>query len=271
MAKYRQIHLSFWQDPFVEELEPLAKYFYLYLMTNSKTTQCGCYEISHKLIRYETGLTDKEINSYIKLFEESNKIRYNSENMEFLILNWLKHNSFKSPKVLTCIKNEMITIKTEEYIRYINSILNGETCMDRLLIDYARYIDTGSQEEKEKEQKEEQKEKSPASLLPNEKNKCKDLSDFDEIRKLFKGSKTVSVAKNKLPVLIKKYSKEQIIRTVERYNQDVIKKRIKQPNLNYMNESTFWNGRFEDYLDEFYDQKEAQKEFKPFIPEYEEI
>jgi len=103
------------------------------------------------------------------------------------------------------------------------------------------------------------------------KNEIKNLSDFDEIRKLFKGSKTVSVAKNKLPVLIKKYSKEQIIRTVERYNQDVIKKRIKQPNLNYMNESTFWNGRFEDYLDEFYDQKEAQKEFKPFIPEYEEI
>lgn len=50
MAIYRKIHISFWQDPFVLKLTPEEKYFYIYLMTNSKTNQLGCYEISKAII-----------------------------------------------------------------------------------------------------------------------------------------------------------------------------------------------------------------------------
>ena len=114
MAKYRQVHISFWQDPFIEELEPMQKYFYLYLMTNSKTTQSGCFEISNKLIKYETGLSQKEIDDNIKLLEKNEKIKFNKETNEFLILNWLKHNSFKSPKVKSCIQKEIENIKNEK-------------------------------------------------------------------------------------------------------------------------------------------------------------
>ena len=70
MAKYRQVHITYWQDPFIEELEPLEKYFYLYLMTNSKTTQCGCYEISMKLIKYETGLTKDQIDRILSIVND---------------------------------------------------------------------------------------------------------------------------------------------------------------------------------------------------------
>jgi len=143
MAKYRQIHISFWQDPFIEELEALEKYFYLYLMTNSKTTQCGCYEISMKLVRYETGLQQSEINKFITVLEKSNKILFDKNTSEFLILNWLKHNSFKSPKVMTCIQGEIETIKSSVFKEYVSGILIGEYSMDRL----SRSIDTGSQEE----------------------------------------------------------------------------------------------------------------------------
>lgn len=45
MAVFRQIHIDFWQDGFILDLTPEEKYFYLYLMTNSKTTQCGVYEL----------------------------------------------------------------------------------------------------------------------------------------------------------------------------------------------------------------------------------
>ncbi|TKI91171.1 replication protein, partial [Bacillus wiedmannii] len=38
MAVYRPVHVSFWQDSFVLDLTPEEKYFYLYLMTNSKTS-----------------------------------------------------------------------------------------------------------------------------------------------------------------------------------------------------------------------------------------
>ena len=70
MAAYRQVHISFWQDPYIEDLSPKEKYFYLYLMTNSRTKQCGCYEISMELIKYETGLTQQEIDSYIDKLSE---------------------------------------------------------------------------------------------------------------------------------------------------------------------------------------------------------
>ena len=55
MAVYRQIQVSFWQDTFVLDLTPEEKYFYLYLMTNSKTRQCGVYEVSRRVMELETG------------------------------------------------------------------------------------------------------------------------------------------------------------------------------------------------------------------------
>lgn len=45
MAKYRQLYTEFWKDGFVVELEPEEKYFYLYLLTNANTSQCGIYEL----------------------------------------------------------------------------------------------------------------------------------------------------------------------------------------------------------------------------------
>jgi hypothetical protein len=156
MAKYRQLHITFWQDPFVEELESLEKFFYIYLMTNSKTTQCGCYEISMKLIKYETGLEESQILKFIQVLEDNKKIIFNKENMEFLILNWLKHNSFKSPKVLKCIQNENELVKTLVFKDYINSMLDINTAMDSLSIVYGKSIDTGPQQEQEQEQKQEE-------------------------------------------------------------------------------------------------------------------
>ncbi|MBX4258447.1 hypothetical protein [Clostridium estertheticum] len=46
MAKYRQIYTEFWSDTFVLELDSQEKLFYLYLLTNTKSTQCGIYELS---------------------------------------------------------------------------------------------------------------------------------------------------------------------------------------------------------------------------------
>jgi len=84
--------------------------------------------------------------------------------------------------------------------------------------------------------------------------------DYKRIRKLLPCSKTVATAKKKLPLLIKKYTGNQIYRTVERYIKSVEQKRKTQPNLQYMNESTFWNGRFEDYLDANYEEFEEPEQ-----------
>ena len=55
MAVYRQIQTTFWQDDFVLSLTPEEKYFYIYLFTNSKTKQCGIYELPIKVAEMETG------------------------------------------------------------------------------------------------------------------------------------------------------------------------------------------------------------------------
>jgi hypothetical protein len=55
MAVFRQIQISFWQDAFVLDLTPEEKYFYCYLLTNSKTAQCGIYELPKRIIEMSSG------------------------------------------------------------------------------------------------------------------------------------------------------------------------------------------------------------------------
>ena len=140
MAVYRQIHISFWQDPFILTLTPEEKYFYLYLMTNSKTSQCGVYEIPKQIMVFETGYNTETIDKLLQKFIGYNKIEYSEETKEILIKNWLKYNSFRSPKVMCCIKEELSKIKHQPFKR---------KTMDSLSID------SGEEKEKEKEEEEE--------------------------------------------------------------------------------------------------------------------
>ena len=55
MAKYRAIQTDFWEDGFVLDLTPEEKYFYLYILSNPRTTQCGCHELPYKVIEMQTG------------------------------------------------------------------------------------------------------------------------------------------------------------------------------------------------------------------------
>ena len=116
MAIYRQIHISFWQDDFILELTPEEKFFYLYLMTNSKTTQCGVYELPKKIIEFETGYNRETVEKLLNRFVEYGKIKYNDKHKELIILNWMKHNQNKSEKVMQCIRKELKDVKTSEFL-----------------------------------------------------------------------------------------------------------------------------------------------------------
>ena len=125
MAVYRQVHITFWQDRWVLKLAPEERYFYLYLLTNSMTQQCGCYEIAKDVMALELGYSVKKIDNLIKKFVGYEKINYNTETDEVLLRNWLKFNSFKSPKVRTRIVNEIADIKYRPFAEYIQEILDG--------------------------------------------------------------------------------------------------------------------------------------------------
>lgn len=116
MAVYRHIHINYWQDAFVLDLTPEEKYFYIYLMTNSKTSQCGVYELPKRIIETETGYNRETVDKLLKRFEEYKKIYYSNETNEIYIKNWMKHNKARSPKVKTCIEKELLKVKNEEFI-----------------------------------------------------------------------------------------------------------------------------------------------------------
>ena len=118
MAAYRQIKVSFWTDSFVLELNPQERGFFLYLLTNPSTTQCGIYELSLKMVVMQYGYTEELIKSMIQKFVDWGKICYNSLTHEFLILNWLKHNQSDNPSVVRCIEKELALVRTPEFLLY---------------------------------------------------------------------------------------------------------------------------------------------------------
>lgn len=161
MSVFRKINTSFWQDPFVLELTPEEKYFYLYLMTNTKTSQCGIYEIPKKIIEIETGYNRETIDKLIQRFVEYGKVVYSEGTNEIMLVNWIKYNGSSSPKVLSRVESELKEIKSKELVGKYVELSNGYNyTLDTVSILYPYHIDTQSQEEEEEEEeKEEEKEK----------------------------------------------------------------------------------------------------------------
>lgn len=96
--------------------------------------------------------------------------------------------------------------------------------------------------------------------IKNNKNNKNNNNIYSEslIKKImsYPGKKTKDTRDKKLPQLIKKYGEEQIIRCIERYSEEV-KGREKRYILN---ESTFWNGRYVDYLDVNYEHDNVEED-----------
>ena len=116
MAVYRHIHIDYWQDGFVLDLTPEEKYFYIYLMTNSKTSQCGIYELPKRIIETETGYNRETVGKLLNRFIDYKKIVYCEETREVFLMNWIKHNKIVSPKVKKCVYEELKKIKSMDMV-----------------------------------------------------------------------------------------------------------------------------------------------------------
>lgn len=144
MAEYRQVQCAFWQDAFILDLTPEEKYFYLYLMTNPKTTQCGVYELPMRVMEMETGYNRETIQKLLARFTEYGKIQYDKTTSEVMLVNWLRHNWINSEKVIKRIQKDTVSVKNQEFKAAINTILIG----------YGYGIDTMPEEEEGEEERE---------------------------------------------------------------------------------------------------------------------
>lgn len=122
MATFRKVHIQFWGDPFIQELTPEQKFFYLYLLTNGQTKQCGIYEITLKQICYDTGYNIDTVSKLLEYCIITDKIRYNKKTNEVAIKNWNKYNGSDSPKVKSCVNQELNSVKDGNLIEYIYGI-----------------------------------------------------------------------------------------------------------------------------------------------------
>ncbi|EPY2302592.1 DnaD domain protein [Clostridium sporogenes] len=117
MAKYRQLYTEFWNDNFVLNLEPEEKYFYIYLLTNPNTSQCGIYELPKKIIEMQTGHSKETVDRLLKKFEEYKKIIYSEETNEVIILNWVKYNEPNNINAIKCVNKEIKKIKNRNFVK----------------------------------------------------------------------------------------------------------------------------------------------------------
>jgi len=117
MAKYRQIYTEFWSDSFVLELTPEEKFFYLYLLTNTKSTQSGLYEISQKFISIETGYDIVIVNQLLKKFCEYKKILYCETTKEIMVLNWIKYNIPNNINAIIGVQKELLKVKNKVFLK----------------------------------------------------------------------------------------------------------------------------------------------------------
>lgn len=165
MAKFRMVHTEFWSDvKVVEEMTPEDKYFFLYLLTNEKTTQIGIYQITKKQMAFDMGYSIESINSLLQRFIDHHKmIRYNPETREIAIRNWGRYNFNRGGKpVMDCVRSELKQVKDITLIPYVAERIEK----DNIKEIYESYYDTltsrdtirGQEKEEEKEKEEEQQE-----------------------------------------------------------------------------------------------------------------
>ncbi|EOE7131205.1 DnaD domain protein [Clostridioides difficile] len=186
MAKYRILQANFWDDGFVLDLTPEEKYFYNYLLTNGRASQCGCYELPYKIMEMQTGYNRETVEKLIKRFIEYGKIKYDSTTKEILIINWSKHNFSKSPKVRTCILKEVESIKNKEFQQYMYKVcIDYGYPIDTVSIDYGEKEKEKQKEKEKEEEKEKQKQKEEGKTEPliceeQEKNELKEFKKLYE-------------------------------------------------------------------------------------------
>ena len=147
MAKYRGIYVNFWSDPFIQSLSREKKLFYLYLITNAHTSQCGIYEITFQQIANEIGMKVEEVKSFIRFFTRAKKIKYSQKSCEIAVKNFIKYNPQDSPTVKIFVDNALALVKDRVLIGYL----------------YGMGVIKRKEEEEEEEKKNKTKEKENAN------------------------------------------------------------------------------------------------------------
>jgi hypothetical protein len=94
MGTHRYIATSFWDDEWVQTLDPSEKLLYLYFMTNPLTNIAGIYKITDKRISFDSGFNIDTLRSIFNKFEKAGKAYRMGE---YIVLpSWPKHQKWET-------------------------------------------------------------------------------------------------------------------------------------------------------------------------------
>lgn len=135
--KTRIIHTKFYQDSYILSLEPLERWFFLYLLTNERVEKTGAYELPLQIARVETGLEVEEMNKYLSKFQTSGKIFYIEGYV--VIKNILKYQDYSkgSEKQVQSYNKELNSLPK----RVLDIVLNNDLTSSELV---SNQLETGS-------------------------------------------------------------------------------------------------------------------------------
>ncbi|HDR7798525.1 TPA: DnaD domain protein [Bacillus tropicus] len=134
MAVYRNVQVNFWQDEFILDLTPEERYFYIYLLTGTKTKQCGIYVLPKRVAELETGYNMETVEKLLHRFVEYGKILYDVETKELYIINWLHYNPISNTNVEKCVLRELKAVKNKEFVHmFLRKCLEEEWKIPLLL------------------------------------------------------------------------------------------------------------------------------------------
>ncbi|MFJ8416974.1 DnaD domain-containing protein [Bacillus paramycoides] len=137
MAVYRNVQVNFWQDDFVLDLTPEERYFYVYLLTCSKTTQCGIFPFPKRLAEMETGYNRGTVDKLVQRFIDYGKVLYDAETKELFILNWLRYNPVTNTNVEKCVLRELKSVKNKGFVHmFLRKCVEEELNVPMLLAHF---------------------------------------------------------------------------------------------------------------------------------------
>ena len=102
MAEYRTLRMTFWNDPYVEELGPQGRLLYLYLITGPYTNNLGVLEVSVRRMAYETGLAQDEVERLLDEAEKAGKLV--RDGSVIWVANFVKHQASTSPRLVQSLR-----------------------------------------------------------------------------------------------------------------------------------------------------------------------
>lgn len=119
---FRQIYSYTWSDSWFQELELDEKLLFLYLITNGHSSLSGIYEITVRIMSFESGISPIRCTEILQQFEADGKALYDVDENVLWLVNMRKYQCTGSPQVIKRAEEDITLIPNcrvkELYIAY---------------------------------------------------------------------------------------------------------------------------------------------------------